>query len=145
MGKGDICDKSFLQEVEKSCKFPKRVIHLAARAGVRPSIDDPFVYVHSNVEGTTRLLELAGQAHGNDAKFVFASSSSVYGGSKKTTLLRDGCGGRSSKPVRGHQKSLRVTRVHVPPPLRHARCWSPFPHGLRAARPAGHGPVEIRR
>ena len=81
--KGDICDKTFLAEVEKSCKFPKRVIHLAARAGVRPSIDDPFVYVHSNVEGTTRLLELAGQAHGNDAKFVFASSSSVYGGSKK--------------------------------------------------------------
>ena len=81
--KGDICDKSFLQEVEKQCKFPKRVVHLAARAGVRPSIDDPFVYVHSNVEGTTRLLELAGQAHGTDAKFVFASSSSVYGGSKK--------------------------------------------------------------
>lgn len=81
--KGDICDTQFLERVEESCRFPKRVIHLAARAGVRPSIDDPFVYVHSNVNGTTRLLELAGKAHGADAKFVFASSSSVYGGSKK--------------------------------------------------------------
>ena len=41
------------------------------------------MYVHSNVEGTTSLLELAGHNHGTDAKFVFASSSSVYGGSKK--------------------------------------------------------------
>merc|ERR1711990_1097225 len=58
--KGDICDKTFLQEVEKSCRFPKRVVHLAARAGVRPSIDDPFVYVHSNVEGTTTFIGIGG-------------------------------------------------------------------------------------
>lgn len=58
---------------------PRHVVHMAARAGVRPSIDDPFIYIHSNILGTTRLLELA-RIHGND-NFVWASSSSVYGGS----------------------------------------------------------------
>jgi UDP-glucuronate 4-epimerase len=58
---------------------PRHVVHMAARAGVRPSIDDPFVYIHSNIEGTTRLLELA-RVYGNEC-FVWASSSSVYGGS----------------------------------------------------------------
>mmetsp|Transcript_32415 Transcript_32415/g.97475 ORF Transcript_32415/g.97475 Transcript_32415/m.97475 type:complete len:383 (+) Transcript_32415:163-1311(+) len=80
--RGDICDAAFLGRVAETCPFPRRVVHLAARAGVRPSIDDPFVYVHSNVEGTTRLLELSAK-HGKDANFVFASSSSVYGGSDK--------------------------------------------------------------
>mmetsp|Transcript_13120 Transcript_13120/g.40445 ORF Transcript_13120/g.40445 Transcript_13120/m.40445 type:complete len:347 (-) Transcript_13120:135-1175(-) len=80
--RGDICDAAFLGRVAETCPFPRRVVHLAARAGVRPSIDDPFVYVHSNVEGTTRLLEVAVK-HGNDS-FVFASSSSVYGGSTAT-------------------------------------------------------------
>ena len=79
--RGDICDVAFLEQVFETCPMPRRVVHMAARAGVRPSIDDPFVYVHSNVHGTTRLLELAAK-HGSDS-FVFASSSSVYGGSKK--------------------------------------------------------------
>ena len=82
--RGDICDVAFLEQVFATCPMPRRVVHMAARAGVRPSIDDPFVYVHSNVEGTTRLLELAAK-HGNDS-FVFASSSSVYGGSKKAVF-----------------------------------------------------------
>merc|ERR1712127_986487 len=48
----------------------------------RPSIQDPYIYIHSNIKGTTQLLELS---HRHDVKnFVFASSSSVYGGSKST-------------------------------------------------------------
>ena len=57
------------------------VIHLAARAGVRPSLENPHIYVETNVGGTTNLMELArlnGVEH-----FVYASSSSVYGGSMK--------------------------------------------------------------
>jgi UDP-glucuronate 4-epimerase len=53
------------------------VVHLAARAGVRPSIEQPVLYSRVNVEGTTRALELA-RALGARA-FVFGSSSSVYG------------------------------------------------------------------
>lgn len=79
--KGDICDESFMSMVfENEC--PGWVCHMAARAGVRPSIDDPFVYIHSNIKGTTQLMELS---HKYGVKnFVFASSSSVYGGSKST-------------------------------------------------------------
>jgi len=56
---------------------PDVVCHLAAWAGVRPSIERPLVYQAVNIEGTTRLLEL-GRKHGV-MPFVFASSSSVYG------------------------------------------------------------------
>jgi len=75
----DICDVEKMEVVFETHK-PRFVCHLAARAGVRPSIQDPFIYIHSNIEGTTRLLELA-RKHGND-NFVWASSSSVYGDSK---------------------------------------------------------------
>jgi UDP-glucuronate 4-epimerase len=53
------------------------IVHLAARAGVRPSLADPLLYQRVNVEGTYRLLELA-RANGV-GRFVFGSSSSVYG------------------------------------------------------------------
>jgi UDP-glucuronate 4-epimerase len=53
------------------------IIHLAAKAGVRPSIQDPVAYQQTNVEGTQHLLEFA-RARGIK-QFVFASSSSVYG------------------------------------------------------------------
>ena len=53
------------------------IIHLAARAGVRPSLDRPRDYIRTNVEGTQALLDLA--RHRNIKRFVFGSSSSVYG------------------------------------------------------------------
>jgi UDP-glucuronate 4-epimerase len=53
------------------------IVHLAARAGVRPSIDDPLGYADVNVRGTHNLLEFARARH--ILQFVFASSSSVYG------------------------------------------------------------------
>ena len=53
------------------------IVHLAAKAGVRPSIRDPLAYVEVNVGGTQTLLELA--RRGGSRQFVFASSSSVYG------------------------------------------------------------------
>ena len=78
---GDICNVEFITKIFEDEK-PRWMLHLAARAGVRPSIDDPFVYIHSNIEATTRLLELS-RKNGCE-HFVFASSSSVYGGSTKS-------------------------------------------------------------
>lgn len=78
---GDICDRELMEKIFAECR-PTHICHLAARAGVRPSIDDPFVYVHSNVQGTVTLLELAARS-GHVENFVYASSSSVYGGSTK--------------------------------------------------------------
>merc|ERR1712070_434611 len=51
------------------------------------SIQDPYIYIHSNIEATTRLMELS-HRHGVQ-NFVFASSSSVYGGSKSTFFSED--------------------------------------------------------
>jgi len=79
--RNDICDHNAMVELFENEK-PEWVCHMAARAGVRPSIQDPFVYIHSNITGTTHLMELS---HRYGVKnFVFASSSSVYGGSKST-------------------------------------------------------------
>jgi UDP-glucuronate 4-epimerase len=63
------------------------VVHLAARAGVRPSIQDPHLYADVNVCGTVRMLEAA-RKHGC-SKFIFASSSSVYGNNTKTPFSEE--------------------------------------------------------
>lgn len=82
--KGDICDTELMEHIFVREK-PRWVCHLAARAGVRPSVKDPFVYLHSNIEGTTRLLELS--RINNVSNFVYASSSSVYALSKSEEFL----------------------------------------------------------
>jgi UDP-glucuronate 4-epimerase len=74
--RGDILDAPLLNATFARFE-PDRVLHLAAWAGVRPSIEMPGLYQKVNVEGTTNMLE-ACRANGVD-KFVFASSSSVYG------------------------------------------------------------------
>jgi len=63
------------------------IIHLAARAGVRPSIEQPALYTDVNINGTVVLLEIARQR--GLKKFVFASSSSVYGNNKKVPFSED--------------------------------------------------------
>jgi UDP-glucuronate 4-epimerase len=63
------------------------IIHLAARAGVRPSLKEPLLYLETNVTGTLHLAELARQHNIN--KFVFASSSSVYGDSPETVPFHE--------------------------------------------------------
>jgi UDP-glucuronate 4-epimerase len=60
---------------------PYAILHLAAMAGVRPSIERPVYYAKVNVEGTTQLLQAA--VDNKVEKFLFASSSSVYGNQKK--------------------------------------------------------------
>ena len=84
--RGDICDEDLMTTIFEQ-KRPQWVCHMAARAGVRPSIQDPYVYIHSNIKGTARLLDLS--AKYGVQNFVFASSSSVYGGSKSTFFSED--------------------------------------------------------
>ncbi len=70
------CESAFnLYEIET-------VVHLAARAGVRPSIEDPASYVEVNCGGTVNVLEAARRA-GSVRRFIFGSSSSVYGINRK--------------------------------------------------------------
>lgn len=84
--RGDICEEAFMLALFEK-ERPQWVCHMAARAGVRPSIQDPYVYIHSNIRGTTHLMELSHKF--GVENFVFASSSSVYGGSKSALFSED--------------------------------------------------------
>jgi UDP-glucuronate 4-epimerase len=76
----DISKSKQLETVFKKNKIDK-IVHLAARAGVRASIEHPYLYEHVDIVGTLNLLELARK---NKVKqFIFGSSSSVYGVNKK--------------------------------------------------------------
>ncbi len=77
---GDIRDAGFVDAVIGQ-EAPDAVIHLAAAAGVRPSILNPLLYEEVNVRGTMNLLEAANKA--GVRPFIFASSSSVYGDNPK--------------------------------------------------------------
>lgn len=84
--KGDIRDTDLVESLFREGNFDK-VFHLAARAGVRPSIVDPKLYLSTNVDGTLNLLE---GCRANAVKhFVFASSSSVYGVNQKIPFSED--------------------------------------------------------
>jgi UDP-glucuronate 4-epimerase len=72
----DLCDFDALHQTMSRLR-PDTIIHLAARAGVRPSIENPQLYERVNVGGTVNLLESARQL--GVKRFIFGSSSSVYG------------------------------------------------------------------
>ena len=83
---GDICDENLVGTVFSTLQ-QEAVIHLAARAGVRPSVEQPVLYERVNVGGTVVLLEAARQH--KVRKFVFASSSSVYGATNQVPFRED--------------------------------------------------------
>src|SRR5512139_2950440 len=76
----DLADRAGMTELFAKEKF-QRVIHLAAQAGVRYSIQNPLAYVDSNVVGTANVLE--GCRHNGVEHLVYASTSSVYGANTK--------------------------------------------------------------
>lgn len=78
--KGDIRNKTFIREIFTTYSIDT-VIHLAAMAGVRPSLEDPVLYTDVNILGTQVLLEEMKDKE--IKKFIFASSSSVYGNNDK--------------------------------------------------------------
>lgn len=82
----DITDGPAVERVIAQAK-PAAIIHLAAMAGVRPSIANPAHYARVNVEGTTHLLQSA--VNHKVPKFLFASSSSVYGNASKVPFSED--------------------------------------------------------
>jgi UDP-glucuronate 4-epimerase len=82
----DIRDPKALDQVVADTDFDC-IVHLAARAGVRPSLSQPQLYNETNVNGTLNLLEFARQH--NVTQFVFGSSSSVYGINAKVPFTED--------------------------------------------------------
>ena len=86
MVRGDLTDFQLLTSLFQQQKFD-RVCHLAAQAGVRYSIENPFAYQESNLQGHLNVLEAC--RHAKVERLVYASSSSVYGGNKKVPFSED--------------------------------------------------------
>src|SRR3989441_10928042 len=82
----DIRDQAALGQAFREAVFDC-IVHLAARAGVRPSLKEPRLYVETNINGTMNLLELAREQ--GVKQFVFGSSSSVYGVNPKVPFSED--------------------------------------------------------
>jgi UDP-glucuronate 4-epimerase len=83
---GDIRDRDLVEKLFRNNRFDA-VIHLAARAGVRPSLKQPALYEAANVQGLLNLLEAS--VHHGKPYFLFASSSSVYGVSPRLPWRED--------------------------------------------------------
>lgn len=91
--RGDIRDLPLLEGLFAEARYDV-IVHLAARAGVRPSLEQPLLYEDVNCRGTLNLLELA-RRH-RIRRFVFASSSSVYGNSSDVPFREDA---RVDRPI----------------------------------------------
>ncbi len=84
--RGNIEDDNFLDAIISKYK-PKYIVHLAAQAGVRYSIENPKAYINSNIVGFSNIIDLCVKY--NIDHFIYASSSSVYGGNTKIPFSED--------------------------------------------------------
>jgi len=98
----DILDREKLRTVFETVK-PEAVVHLAAWAGVRPSLEKPALYSDVNVTGTVNMLEMAKEF--STRCFIFGSSSSVYGGNTKVPFSEDDPVDRPVSPYAATKKA----------------------------------------
>ena len=104
---GDIRDRALVFSLFAEERFDA-VLHLAARAGVRPSLLQPILYEEVNTLGTLQLLEAA-IANGKP-RFLFASSSSVYGANSKLPFCEED---PIDKPISPYAATKRSAELHV--------------------------------
>jgi UDP-glucuronate 4-epimerase len=101
----DILDMSGLERLFAEHEIDA-VVHLAARAGVRPSLRDPFLYEQVNVQGTLNLLDQS-RRHGIN-RFIFASSSSVYGADCPVPFREDVAADRPISPYAATKRAAEL-------------------------------------
>ena len=104
---GDIRDRALLERLFGEESFDA-ILHLAARAGVRPSLAEPVLYEEVNVLGTLRLLEAA-MARGKP-RFLFASSSSVYGAGARLPFSEED---PVDRPISPYAATKRAAELHI--------------------------------
>lgn len=100
----DIGENAIIDLIKNS--KPDKILHLAARAGVQPSIKDPLEYVRSNIVGTANILEGAKEA--GVKHLIIASSSSVYGGNDKVPFSETDRVDNPYSPYAATKKSCEV-------------------------------------
>lgn len=103
----DICDRAALRSLISRCpSAPAAVVNLAARAGVRQSVENPWVYVDTNVTGTLNLLEVCREF--GVKKFVLASTSSLYGQGTPMPYREDADTDRPLSPYAASKKAAEA-------------------------------------
>jgi len=102
----DIASTEAIGEIFSKHKIT-HIAHLAARAGVRPSIEDPFIYQEANVRGTLVLLDAARKS--NVENFVLTSSSSVYGNSTQIPFKEDDSA--TDRPISPYAATKKASEV----------------------------------
>lgn len=101
---GDLLDDQIQRQSYEDA--PEVVIHLAGRAGVRPSVQDPQSYVRNNIEVTSALLHLSAQS--GVKHFLFASSSSVYGNQEKVPFSEEDPVDRPISPYAATKRACEI-------------------------------------
>lgn len=104
--KVDICDRPGLKRAWDSAGRLDAVFNLAARAGVRQSVENPWVYIDTNTTGTLNLLELC--RHGGVGKFILASTSSLYGTHNPMPYREDADTNRPLSPYAASKKGAEA-------------------------------------
>jgi len=120
--KADVADRDAMLAL--ASRDFTHVAHLAAQAGVRYSLENPCAYVHSNVMGQTVMLEAARRMKGLK-HFIYASSSSVYGGNKKIPFA---VGDTVDRPLSPYAATKRAAELAA---WTHARLYKMPCTGLR--------------
>ncbi len=102
----DIADKATIEAISEHADGVDAVINLAARAGVRSSVQDPWIYYQTNLTGALNMLELC--RHHGIPKFVHASSSSVYGERNPMPYTEDA---NTDYPMQPYAASKKASEV----------------------------------
>ncbi|MEM5774883.1 MAG: NAD-dependent epimerase/dehydratase family protein [Anaerolineaceae bacterium] len=102
----DLCDRSALEQVSTENPGIEAIINMAARAGVRASLENPWAFLESNTIGTLNLLELAQRV--GIGKLILASTSSIYGANPPYPTPEDA---DSSHPLQAYAASKKASEV----------------------------------
>jgi UDP-glucuronate 4-epimerase len=102
----DICDRSALESLCAGAPAPDAIVNLAARAGVRHSVEDPWVYIETNIGGALNLLEMCRKYR--IRKFVLASTSSLYGKLNPLPFREDANTDRPLSPYTASKKGAEA-------------------------------------
>jgi len=138
----DLADLPALETLFEAHR-PQKICHLAAQAGVRYSLVNPFAYQKSNLEGFLNLLELAKRFP--PERLVYASSSSVYAGLTAMPFTETQ---RVDTPISLYAATKKGQRAHGPcllSPVRPPHCGVAVFYGVRPLGPAGYGHVAVYR
>ena len=140
----DVADRDGVFTLVERHQDLRSIIHLAAQAGVRYSLENPYAYIEANVMGTLVMLEAARRIDRLTA-ITYASSSSVYGANRKQPFAVED---RVDEPVSLYaatKRSCELASPHLQPPLSLCRRPGCGSSPSMALGTAGHGRLSVHR